>query len=107
MRINLASVLVDDQDKALEFYTEVLGFVKKTDLPLGEARWLTVVCTRSSRSRAARGPPRVREGVRSATTASSRGVSFRPQWCLSKHKPEPTKIQFQRSTGTTRAPALR
>ncbi len=43
MRINLASVLVDDQDKALEFYTEVLGFVKKTDLPLGEARWLMVV----------------------------------------------------------------
>src|ERR671914_846842 len=43
MRINLASVLVDDQDKALKFYTEVLGFVKKTDLPLGEARWLTLV----------------------------------------------------------------
>ena len=43
MRINLASVLVDDQDKALRFYTEVLGFVKKTDLPLGDARWLTVV----------------------------------------------------------------
>ena len=43
MRINLASVLVDDQDKALRFYTEVLGFVKKTDVPLGEARWLTVV----------------------------------------------------------------
>jgi catechol 2,3-dioxygenase-like lactoylglutathione lyase family enzyme len=43
VRINLASVLVDDQDKALEFYTDVLGFVKKTDVPLGEARWLTVV----------------------------------------------------------------
>jgi catechol 2,3-dioxygenase-like lactoylglutathione lyase family enzyme len=43
VRINLASVLVDDQDKALNFYTEILGFVKKTDLPLGEARWLTVV----------------------------------------------------------------
>ena len=43
MRINLASVLVDDQDKALRFYTEVLGFVKKTEIPLGEARWLTVV----------------------------------------------------------------
>ena len=45
MRINLASVLVDDQDKALAFYTEVLGFVKKTEIPLGEgnARWLTVV----------------------------------------------------------------
>src|SRR5256885_437648 len=43
MRINLASVLVDDQDKALRFYTDVLGFVKKTEIPLGEHRWLTVV----------------------------------------------------------------
>ena len=43
MRINLTSVLVDDQDKALRFYTDVLGFVKKTDIPIGEARWLTVV----------------------------------------------------------------
>jgi catechol 2,3-dioxygenase-like lactoylglutathione lyase family enzyme len=43
MRINLSSVLVDDQDKALRFYTEVLGFEKKTEIPLGEARWLTVV----------------------------------------------------------------
>ena len=43
MRINLTSVLVDDQDKALKFYTEVLGFVKKTEIPLGEHRWLTVV----------------------------------------------------------------
>jgi catechol 2,3-dioxygenase-like lactoylglutathione lyase family enzyme len=43
MRINVTSVLVDDQDKALRFYTEVLGFVKKTEIPLGEARWLTVV----------------------------------------------------------------
>lgn len=43
MRINLASVLVDDQEKALRFYTEVLGFVKKHDIPMGEDRWLTVV----------------------------------------------------------------
>ncbi|ASR34955.1 bleomycin resistance protein [Prauserella marina] len=43
MRINLSSVYVDDQDKALRFYTGVLGFVKKTEIPLGEARWLTVV----------------------------------------------------------------
>jgi catechol 2,3-dioxygenase-like lactoylglutathione lyase family enzyme len=44
MRINLASVLVDDQDKALAFYTQVLGFEKKTEIPLGEgAKWLTVV----------------------------------------------------------------
>jgi catechol 2,3-dioxygenase-like lactoylglutathione lyase family enzyme len=43
MRINMASVLVDDQEKALRFYTEVLGFQKKTEFPVGEARWLTVV----------------------------------------------------------------
>ena len=43
MKINLASVLVDDQDKALRFYTEMLGFQKKTEVPLGEHRWLTVV----------------------------------------------------------------
>lgn len=43
MRINLTSVLVDDQGKALAFYTEVLGFVKKTDIPMGEHSWLTVV----------------------------------------------------------------
>jgi catechol 2,3-dioxygenase-like lactoylglutathione lyase family enzyme len=43
MRIYITSVLVDDQEKALQFYTDVLGFVKKHDIPLGEARWLTVV----------------------------------------------------------------
>jgi catechol 2,3-dioxygenase-like lactoylglutathione lyase family enzyme len=43
MRIHVTSVLVDDQDKALRFYTEVLGFVKKTEVPMGEHRWLTVV----------------------------------------------------------------
>jgi catechol 2,3-dioxygenase-like lactoylglutathione lyase family enzyme len=43
MRINLASVLVDDQAKALRFYTEVLGFREKTNVPLGEHSWLTVV----------------------------------------------------------------
>lgn len=43
MKIQLSSVMVSDQDKALKFYTEVLGFVKKRDIPLGEARWLTVV----------------------------------------------------------------
>ena len=42
MRINIASVLVDDQDKALRFYTQVLGFEKKAEVPLGEHRWLTV-----------------------------------------------------------------
>ncbi len=43
MRIVLSSVLVDDQEKALRFYTEILGFRKKHDVPLGEHRWLTVV----------------------------------------------------------------
>ena len=43
MRIVLSSVLVDDQDKALKFYTEVLGFVKKTEMPAGRYQWLTVV----------------------------------------------------------------
>ena len=43
MRITVTSVLVDDQAKALAFYTDVLGFVKKTDVPAGEDRWLTVV----------------------------------------------------------------
>ena len=43
MKINLASVFVDDQDKALSFYTEMLGFVKKTETPVGEFKWLTVV----------------------------------------------------------------
>ena len=43
MRILLTSVLVDDQDKALRFYTDVLGFIKKTEVPLGVHRWLTVV----------------------------------------------------------------
>ncbi|WP_459550217.1 VOC family protein [Nocardia sp. X0981] len=43
MRINVTSVYVDDQDKALRFYTEILGFQKKTEIPLGDAAWLTVV----------------------------------------------------------------
>jgi predicted enzyme related to lactoylglutathione lyase len=43
MKITLSSVLVDDQEKALRFYTEVLGFVKKHDVPMGEHRWITVV----------------------------------------------------------------
>ena len=43
MRIQLTSVLVDNQDKALKFYVEVLGFVKKQDFPVGQFRWITVV----------------------------------------------------------------
>jgi catechol 2,3-dioxygenase-like lactoylglutathione lyase family enzyme len=51
MNIVVTSVLVDDQDKALRFYTEKLGFVKKSDVPMGTHRWLTVVS------------PEAREGV--------------------------------------------
>jgi catechol 2,3-dioxygenase-like lactoylglutathione lyase family enzyme len=43
VKITITSVLVDDQDKALAFYTEILGFRQKTDVPLGDHRWLTVV----------------------------------------------------------------
>ncbi len=43
MRIKLTSIMVEDQDKALRFYTEVLGFRKKRDIPAGEYRWITVV----------------------------------------------------------------
>lgn len=43
MKIQLSSIIVNDQDKALAFYTEILGFVKKNDIPFGEYRWLTVI----------------------------------------------------------------
>lgn len=43
MQIKFASILVDDQAKAVKFYTDVLGFVKHADLPVGEHRWLTVI----------------------------------------------------------------
>ena len=43
MRIKLTSIMVDDQDKALKFYTDVFGFVKKHEIPVGEYKWLTVV----------------------------------------------------------------
>ncbi len=43
MKIGLTSIFVDDQEKALRFYTDVLGFVAKHDVPMGEHRWLTVV----------------------------------------------------------------
>ena len=43
MKIKLSSIMVDNQDKALKFYTEILGFVKKTEIPMGEHKWLTVV----------------------------------------------------------------
>ncbi len=43
MKIKLSRIFVDDQDKALTFYTGVLGFIKKNDMPAGDDRWLTVV----------------------------------------------------------------
>jgi glyoxylase I family protein len=43
MRIKLTSLIVEDQDKALKFYTEILGFRKKHEFPAGEYKWLTVV----------------------------------------------------------------
>lgn len=43
MRVRLESILVEDQGKALKFYTEVLGFMVKTDIPAGGARWITLV----------------------------------------------------------------
>ena len=45
MKIVVTSVFVDDQEKAVQFYTNVLGFQKKNDIPLGAASWLTVVST--------------------------------------------------------------
>ena len=43
MKIKLASIMVDDQEKALKFYTEKLGFQVKIDMPIGDARWITLV----------------------------------------------------------------
>ncbi|MVM41894.1 VOC family protein [Spirosoma sp. HMF3257] len=43
MKIKVTSLLVDDQEKALKFYTDVLGFIKKTEIPMGDHKWLTVV----------------------------------------------------------------
>jgi catechol 2,3-dioxygenase-like lactoylglutathione lyase family enzyme len=42
MQIRLASVMVEDQDRAINFYTNILGFVKSKDIPMGTFRWLTV-----------------------------------------------------------------
>jgi len=48
MKITLTSILVEDQEKALRFYTDVLGFRKKQDIPAGEYRWITVVSPEGS-----------------------------------------------------------
>lgn len=75
MRIHLTSVFVDDQEKALRFYTGALGFVKKHDVPLGEARWLTVVSPEAPRApncswSPTATPPSSRTRRRWSTTAS-------------------------------------
>ena len=57
MRINVMSVMVDDQAKALRFYTEVLGFVKKHEIPVGEHCWLTVVSPRTPTAPSSRSSP--------------------------------------------------
>jgi predicted enzyme related to lactoylglutathione lyase len=49
MKIKLSSVIVRDQDHALRFYTEILGFVKAQDIPMGSARWLTLVSPEGSK----------------------------------------------------------
>jgi catechol 2,3-dioxygenase-like lactoylglutathione lyase family enzyme len=48
MKIKLTSLFVEDQDKALKFYTEILGFVKKNEIPLGQYKWLTVTSPEGS-----------------------------------------------------------
>jgi len=48
MKIKLTSIMVDDQDKALKFYTETLGFQKKHAIPVGAYKWLTVVSAEGS-----------------------------------------------------------
>jgi predicted enzyme related to lactoylglutathione lyase len=45
MKTIITSILVDNQDRALKFYTETLGFIKKTEIPMGDAKWLTVVAS--------------------------------------------------------------
>ena len=88
MRINLASVFVDDQEKALCFYTEVLGFVKKHDVPLGEDRWVTVVS------------PQDPDGVELLLEPSGHPAvkPFTGRWC-------PTAFPLPRSRWTTSIPS--
>jgi predicted enzyme related to lactoylglutathione lyase len=57
MKIVFTSVFVEDQDKALKFYTEKLGFVKKQDFPVGEFKWLTVVSPEDRKGLVAQGIP--------------------------------------------------
>lgn len=96
MRINLRSVFVDDQDKALRFYTEVLGFQKKTEIPMGAHRWLTVVSPEEPG-----GPELVLEPDEHPAVKPSRRRS-RATESLSRHSPSTTCI---RSTSDCRRSA--
>ena len=73
MRIKLTSIMVDDQAKALRFYTEVFGFVAKHDIPVGEYRWLTVVSPEGADASSCRSSPTpTRPGARFRTPCSRR-----------------------------------
>lgn len=80
MRIRLCTVYVDDQDKALRFYTDVLGFVKKEEFPVGVDRWITVVSPQESDgaelSLVPDGHPAVRPFKRSLTADGIPVASF-------------------------------
>jgi len=78
MKIKLTSVYVDDQEKALRFYTEALGFVKKTDFSQGPYRWLTVASPEDRKA------PNC--SWRSTTTPRPKLISRR---CFSKASPPP------------------
>ena len=101
MKITVTSVLVDDQAKALAFYTDVLGFVKKTDIPAGGARWLTVVSPeRPTASSSCSSPmairPRRRSRRRWSPTASP---TPRSPWTTSR----PSSIGSARSASSSRS----
>ena len=79
MRIYVMSVMVDDQTKALSFYTEKLGFIVKHDIPMGEHRWLTVGVERGAgrnrtAARAERAPCRRAVQIRAGERRHSGGV---------------------------------
>jgi catechol 2,3-dioxygenase-like lactoylglutathione lyase family enzyme len=78
MKVKLTSVYVDDQEKALRFYTEVLGFVKKADFSQGPFRWLTVASPED--------PDGTELQLRSTTTRQPKPTSRR---CSSKASPPP------------------
>ena len=89
MKINVMSVMVDDQAKALRFYTEVLGFVKKREIPLGEHRWLTVVSPED---------PDGTELCSSPTSTRRRDRSSRRSWRTASPSPRSPSTTSPRSS---------